>query len=169
MRNARAALPITFLAAVLAAPTLPLAAPLAAQEDPGAGAVAAVQALFDAMAARDGDAIRNLLTEGAVFTATAETAEGVRVNESTGAEFAASIGQPGPALLERMWDPHVMVDGPIAVVWTPYDFHVDGEFSHCGIDAVSLVRAGGDWKISSIAYTRETEGCEPSPLGPPGG
>ena len=140
----------------------------AAQEDAEAGAVAAVQALFDAMAARDGAAIRDLLTPGATFVATAETAGGVQVRESTGEDFASSIGQPGPALLERMWDPHVMIQGPIAVVWTPYDFHVDGEFSHCGIDAVSLVHTGEGWKISSIAYTREREGCEPSPLGPPG-
>lgn len=151
-------------AAILVAPTY-----AAAQEDAEAAAVAAVQALFDAMAARDGDEIRRLLTEGATFVATAETADGVQVLESTGAEFAASIGQPGPALLERMWDPHVMIEGPLAVVWTPYDFHVDGEFSHCGIDAVSLVRTSDGWKISSIAYTRETEDCDPSPLGPPGG
>ena len=142
---------------------------VAAQEDAEAGAVAAVQALFDAMAARDGDAIRDLLMEGAVFTSTVETADGVRVGESTGAEFAASIGQPGPALLERMWDPHVMVQGPLGVVWTPYDFHVDGEFSHCGIDAVSLVHTDDGWRISSIAYTRERDDCAPSPLGPPGG
>lgn len=154
---------------LLAAAILVTPAHAAAQDDAEAGAVAAVQALFDAMAARDGDAIRGLLTEGAMFVATAETADGVQVRESTGADFAASIGQPGPALLERMWDPHVMIEGPVAVVWTPYDFHVDGQFSHCGIDAVSLVQTGDGWKISSIAYTRETEGCEPSPLGPPGG
>lgn len=154
---------------LLAAVVLATPSHATAQDDAEAGAVAAVQALFDAMAARDGDAIRNLLTEGANFVATAETADGVQVRESTGQEFAASIGQPGPALLERLWDPHVMIEGPIAVVWTPYDFHVDGQFSHCGIDAVSLVHSADGWKISSIAYTRETEGCEPSPLGPPGG
>ena len=154
---------------LLAAVTTTAPAYLSAQEDAEAGAVAAVQALFDAMAARDGEAIRDLLTDGAVFTATAETADGVQVRESTGAEFAASIGQPGPALLERMWDPHVMIQGPLAVVWTPYDFHVDGEFSHCGIDAVSLAKTAAGWKISSIAYTRERDGCAPSPLGPPGG
>lgn len=156
----------TFLLAAAVLATPPHAS---AQDDAEAGAVAAVQALFDAMAARDGTAIRDLLTEGAVFAATAETADGVQVNESTGEEFAASIGQPGPALLERMWDPHVMIQGPLAVVWAPYDFHVDGQFSHCGIDAVSLVRSDDGWRISSIAYTREREGCEPSPLGPPGG
>ncbi|WP_420633100.1 nuclear transport factor 2 family protein [Candidatus Palauibacter sp.] len=153
---------------LLAAVATTTPAYVVAQDDAEAGAVAAVQALFDAMAARDGDAIRDLLTDGAVFTSMVETADGVQVGESTGAEFAASIGQPGPALLERMWEPHVMVQGPLAVVWTPYDFHVDSQFSHCGIDAVSLVHTDEGWKISSIAYTRERDGCAPSPLGPPG-
>ena len=165
MRNIRAALP---LAAIFAALTFPLPAFVAAQDDAEAGAVAAVQALFDAMAARDAEAIDALLMEGAVFTSTVETPDGVQVRETSGADFAASIGQPGPALLERMWDPHVMIRGPLAVVWTPYDFHRDGEFSHCGIDAVSLVLSDGNWKISSIAYTVEREDCPPSPLGPPG-
>ena len=157
-------------ALILAATLLSIpAARATAQDDPEAGPVAAVQALFDAMAARDGDAIRDLLTEGAVFTATEDTEDGVEVRESTGEDFAASVGEAGPALLERMWDPQVMVEGPVAVVWTPYDFHVDGRFSHCGIDAVNLVRSDDGWKISSIAYTVETERCEPSPLGPPGG
>ena len=146
-------------ACLLAAAILVTPAVAAAQDDAGAGAVAAVQALFDAMAARDGDAIRGLLTEGATFVATAETADGVQVRESTGAEFAASIGQPGPALLERMWDPHVMVQGPIAVVWTPYDFHVDGEFSHCGADAFLMGKGSGGWQIVQIAHTMVREGC----------
>ena len=30
------------------------------------------------------------------------------------------------------------------------------------------MHTGDDWKISSIASTRETEGCELSPLGPHG-
>ena len=165
MRHIHAALLVT---ALLAAPALPLPAAVAAQEDPEAGAIAAVQALFDAMAARDAGAIGDLLMDGAVFTSTVETPDGVRIGETDGADFAASIGQPGPALLERMWDPHVMIQGPLAVVWAPYDFHRDGEFSHCGIDAVSLVREDGAWKIAGIAYTIEREDCPPSPLGPPG-
>ena len=31
-------------------------------------------------------------------------------------------------LLERMWDPIVLIDGDIAMVWTRYDFFIDGEF-----------------------------------------
>jgi hypothetical protein len=61
--------------------------------------------------------------------------------------------------MERMFDPVVHVNGPIAVVWTPYDFHVNGNFSHCGIDVFNLVRVGDTWRISSVAYTVQREDC----------
>jgi hypothetical protein len=56
-----------------------------------------------------------------------------------------------------MSDPLVMVHEGIAVVWTPYEFQVNGKFSHCGVDAFSLVRIDGRWKIAGIVYTVEQE------------
>jgi hypothetical protein len=69
-------------------------------------------------------------------------------------------------MLERMWDARVLIHGRIAVLWTPYDFHRDGKFSHCGVDAFSLVKTDDGWKIAGFIYTVEPEGCRPSPLGP---
>lgn len=40
------------------------------------------------------------------------------------------LSREGPALLERAWAPEMRIDGLIATVWTRYDFHVDGAFSH---------------------------------------
>jgi hypothetical protein len=51
-------------------------------------------------------------------------------------------------------------------VHAPYDFHIDGKFSHCGTDVFTLVRAKGEWRIVSIVYTVQRTGCAPSPLGP---
>jgi len=51
-------------------------------------------------------------------------------------------------------------------VWTPYDFWVDGKFSHCGIDIFDLVKTAEGWKISGATYTVERTGCAASPLGP---
>ncbi len=45
-----------------------------------------------------------------------------------------------------------MLHGRIAVVWTPYDFHNDGELSHCGIDALSLLMTDEGWKIAGVTY-----------------
>ena len=84
--------------------------------------------------------------------------------------FIQSVGDSGGRFLERMWDPVVEVSGPIASVWTPYDFWADGQFSHCGIDAFQLIRVDESWKILSVIYTMDRgDDCEPSPLGPPEG
>ena len=66
-----------------------------------------------------------------------------------------------------MWAPVVQVQGRIASVWTPYDFHIDGRFSHCGIDTITLLRTDAGWRIAGLLYTVQRTGCAPSPLGPP--
>lgn len=48
----------------------------------------------------------------------------------------------------------------------PYDLHVDGNFSHCGTNLISLVKADDGWKITDITYNVRREECEDSPLGP---
>lgn len=129
--------------------------------------VATVQALFDAMAARDVAAMEALLVpEGRVIAMRGDAVHGTPGGTSN-ADFIAAIVASEGQLLERMWDPAVREEGPIAMLWAPYDFHRDGEFSHCGVDHVSLVRTDSGWKIAGITYTVQREGCEPSPLGPP--
>lgn len=125
-----------------------------------------VVAFFDAMAAGDGEAWEDTLLEDVTFVGTTQTTDGVAVNGIARDEFLALLEGP-TGFLERMWDPAVRVHGTIATVWTPYDLHRDGEFSHCGIDAFSLVKTNEGWRIASIVWTAEPVGCDPSPLGPP--
>ena len=54
-------------------------------------------------------------------------------------------------LVERGWDPTVLVSGTIAVVWYPYDIYVDGQWSHCGIDAFNLSRC--DRHVRNLGHT----------------
>ena len=61
----------------------------------------------------------------------------------------------------------MFVHGSLAIVRAPYDFFVDGVFSHCGVDAFTMVRSRGEWRISHVVYTTQRQGCAPSPLGPP--
>jgi hypothetical protein len=53
------------------------------------------------------------------------------------------------------------------MLWTPYDLYRNGSFSHCGVDAFTLVRGTRGWLVASVIYTIEPTGCAPSPLGPP--
>lgn len=126
-------------------------------------ATAAVQHLFDAMAAHDGPAIRAAFVKDArLFSVRADGT----VSSSAVDTFAARIGAAKEAYLERMWEPKLLIRGAIAQLWAPYDFHRDGKFDHCGIDSVSLVKVEGAWKIAGISYTSEKENCPISPLGP---
>ena len=125
---------------------------------------ATVQKLFDAMAAHDSGAARAvLLPEGLML---ASPGEGP-LHSSTQEQFAARIGGLKDALLERMWNPKVLVQGRIAHVWAEYDFWRNGKFGHCGIDSFSLLKTADGWKIAGTSYTIQTSGCAPSPLGPP--
>jgi hypothetical protein len=64
---------------------------------------------------------------------------------------------PGTSTLEeRFWDPLVRIDDDIALIWTPYDFLIDGKVHHCGTDVVNLVRLDGRWVIAGLADNSRT-------------
>jgi len=69
-------------------------------------------------------------------------------------------------LTERYWDEQLLISDVLAVFWAPYDFHIDGEFSHCGIDVLNLMKVDEEWKIGHAMWTIQRPGCEASPLGP---
>jgi hypothetical protein len=147
-----------FIAAAASASAAPAASP--EQE-----VVKTVQALFDAMAARDESAIKALMTADATLAS-------LRTNQTTssltGAEFAARIAAAKEPLLERMWQPKVLVEGGIATLWAPYDFHRNGRLTHCGVDSVTLFETPSGWRISGVYFSVvEAAKCAPSPLGPP--
>jgi hypothetical protein len=112
-----------------------------------------IQTLFDAMANRDAAAYSAITTPHTRTVA-------IRVGDSTVVrlgdeaaflEIVASVDRP--AWQERMFEPEVRVEGPLATVWTRYDFHVGGEFSHCGVDSFQMMKTEGTWTILQISYT----------------
>lgn len=129
--------------------------------------IAAVEQFFKALETRDADLARNiLLPEGVVYSVRDEGG-GKTIRATTHQQIIESFSSSSEKMLERMWDPKVLIHKEIAVVWTKYDFHREGKFSHCGVDAFNLIKTPDGWKISGIFYTVEKEGCEESPLGPP--
>jgi hypothetical protein len=121
--------------------------------------VAVAEALFDAMRSKDTRTLRRLMLPEARLVAIDETQEPRTVAWTDLEQFIDRIAGLETEILERMWSPTVEIDGSIATVWTPYDFHRDGTFSHCGIDAFHMVRIEEAWKIAHITYSRRLEGC----------
>jgi hypothetical protein len=142
------------------------ALPAAAGEE--AAVIASVQRFFDTMAACDATGMRRVVEpEGRLVRLRYGPGGESVVSTSTFGEFLERLASCQERLLERMWDPQVRVHQGLATLWAPYDFWRGGTFSHCGVDAFDLVMTPSGWRIAAGAYTVETQGCAPSPLGPP--
>ncbi len=140
--------------ALLAGSAVPAAAQAGADEQ---AVRAVVSTLFEAMAAGDTATMASLFAEDARFAGVGRDGT---LRYTTPAEFIASIGEhSGPALNETLYDVEVRVDGPLAVVWTYYTFHLGDEFSHCGYDAFQMLKLQDEWKIVHLADSRRREGC----------
>ena len=61
---------------------------------------------------------------------------------------------------EKLLDYKVQIDGNLAHVWTPYEFWLNGTFSHCGANAFTLGKTEGGWKILHLIDSRRREGCK---------
>ena len=128
----------------------------------------AVERLFETMTARDPVGAREVLDPEGDFVSVRWTEEGTEVvRRASNQAYLEGLEGQTETYRERIWEPEVLVHGPIAVVWAPYDFYVDGEFSHCGIDAFQLLRTDDGWTITGGTYTVERTDCPESPLGPP--
>ena len=61
---------------------------------------------------------------------------------------------------EKLLSYSVQVDGPMANAWTEYEFWINGEFSHCGVNNFHFVKLDGKWKISYLIDTRRRAACD---------
>lgn len=128
----------------------------------------AVERFFETMTDKDAIGARAVLDPEGDFVSVRWTDAGEAVvRRTSNRDYLQSLPGETATNLERVWDSDVRIHGPIAVVWTPYDFHIDGTFSHCGMDVFNLLRTDEGWVITGGMYTVERAGCAPSPLGPP--
>ena len=147
----------TLLAAALAAC---VATPALATDAEDAAILAQVQRFFDGLGSQDAAAMEAALLPDAMLTAQRVQADGrVTLSRRAGSAFVETAkGQTG--LAERMWDPVVMRRGPIAMVWAPYEFLLNGKTTHCGIDVFDMVKVDGTWRIAHLMWTQEPQACE---------
>jgi hypothetical protein len=138
------------------------AAPLTAQApDPAIDVRAAIERLFNGMRAGDSSAVR------AVFHPTARIGSAVMregelsVRPDAPDNFIRAIGTPHEAVWdERIADLVIQVDGPLATAWMEYAFYLGERRTHCGVNAMQLVRTSAGWQILSLIDTRRQDGCK---------
>jgi len=142
-----------------------VAAPVHGQDAGGdrEAVLAVVHTLFDGMRARDGAVVGGVFHESAQMFRTPQMGEDGTVRGGSVAGFISAVGGGTEVWDEPVWDPVIQVRDNLATVWVKYAFYLDGDFSHCGVDAFMMARTNEGWKIIALADTSQQEDCEMPP------
>jgi hypothetical protein len=118
-----------------------------------------INTFFNALEKQDTATFYNLHMKGARFYIVSDRNDTIR---TASRDISSFTFHKEDVLKERMRDTGVVIQihDRIATVWAPYDIWVNDKFSHCGIDAFTLLKTPEGWKISSCSYTVETKGCK---------
>jgi len=122
---------------------------------------ATIQQLFKAMKSSDGALLNDCFADSAIMQTISQTKEGKTIIKNDLVEhFVRQIEQiEQGAADERITFETIKIDGPLAIVWTPYQFYWKGQFSHCGVNSFQLVRINQHWKIQYLIDTRRKVNC----------
>jgi hypothetical protein len=120
-----------------------------------------INKFFEGMEKGDTALLKSTCTANPVFQTYMSDKEGnLRVVNQDFADFIAFIGTPTDNKYdERIKFKELMVEQSLASVWTPYQFYLNGKFSHCGTNSFQLVKTKEGWKIQYIIDTRRKK-CE---------
>lgn len=124
-----------------------------------------IQLMFDGMRKGNSTQIKNTFLPGGSLQTIAKNKEGdVSVRTDDLGKFAASVTKYSAFTLdERLSGMDIKIDAELATAWTPYVFYLKGQKSHCGVNAFTLVKVSGNWKIQSIIDTRRKDNCPDLP------
>lgn len=111
---------------------------------------------FKGFHAKDSTIIKSVCAENMILQSIAESSKESQINNQIPQDFYRSIASIPSTMLfeERLLDYSIKVDGAMAHVWTPYEFYVNNKLSHKGVNAFTLFKDNGLWKIVYLIDTR---------------
>jgi hypothetical protein len=116
---------------------------------------------FQAMYHKDTAALRKFFVPAtSLFTYSFDAKGNPRAKGETVSDFINGVSFLGDSPIEeRLTGWQCLLDGGIAAIWTPYEFYVEGKFTHCGVDSWQMMKVQGEWKITQLTDTRRKINC----------
>lgn len=136
-----------------------------AQEDENAKVKATIDVFFEGFHKGDTTLIKSVIMDKMLLQTTYITKDGnhALVSEESSKLISAIAKRPNDQKWdERLLNYNIQIDGIMAHVWTPYEFWLNDEFSHCGVNSFQLFNDNGQWKIIYLIDTRRKQGCSQS-------
>ena len=116
-----------------------------------------IETFFEGFHARDTAKLHSVCADKIILQSIAEGTKGARLTNESTKEFYLSIATiPKQAIFqEKILSYNIQVDGTMAHAWTPYEFYMDGKLSHRGVNAFTLFKENGAWKVIYLIDTRK--------------
>jgi hypothetical protein len=112
---------------------------------------------FSAMKAVDSVALKSCFTSTALLQISQIKPEGNTVRDLPVSKFVQSVLSRKPGEMDERvlsWGP-ILIDHEIATAWVPYEFYLNGKFTHKGVDVFLLVKTGNEFKIQTLLYNMQ--------------
>jgi hypothetical protein len=115
-----------------------------------------IETFFEGFHAKDTLKIKSTCSEKLILQSILESPKGNKFSEEIPREFLLSMATiPAEVQFEeRILSYNIQVDGTMAHAWTPYEFYINGKLSHKGVNAFTLYKDNGQWKIVHLIDTR---------------
>ena len=120
-----------------------------------------IETFFEAFHQKDTTSLKDFFMHDARLTSVQNSLDGVKAKEESVEDFIKAIGSIPDDLSfeERLLGFKVVDASGMTLVLTPYEFYVNGRFSHCGTNVFTLVKKESKWKILALYDTRN-KSCE---------
>lgn len=121
-----------------------------------------IASLFEGMKSKNTDLIKASFHPDATMQTVKSGETYSELGSNSVADFVNRIASTPETTTfdERIIEYQIKVDGDMASAWTPYEFYVNDNFSHCGVNSFQLIKTKEGWKITHIIDTRRKEGCK---------
>ena len=133
-----------------------------AQADDKAAVKKVVETFFDGFHKQDSIIMKSVVGNQVVLQTTGRNKEGKTMFRTEKIEklYSSIVGIPDSiSFQEKLTSWSIQVDRTMANAWVGYEFWLNGEFSHCGINSFQMVNFDGEWKIIYLIDTRGRAGC----------
>ncbi|MGI9552943.1 MAG: nuclear transport factor 2 family protein [Aurantibacter sp.] len=136
---------------------------ISAQENDKVAVQKTIEDFFAGFHAQDSMQIKATVAEGIIMQRIGLNKEG-EVEHRTddfGKFLKGIVGIPKERKFEEKIKSYsIQIDGAMANAWTEYEFWIDGQMHHCGVNSFQLLNEGNGWKIIYLIDTGRKEGCE---------
>lgn len=119
-----------------------------------------VHQFFEALEKQDTNLFKSIIHPGGHTWAVKEVADSVRISVRSFEDRLKKFINPDQVIQERALDVEIKIHQEVAMAWVPYELDVSGTFEHCGVDIFTLIKSNDGWKIVTVAFTMEPDGCD---------